>query len=701
MSSSGSKVAVILVEASSTPSGDVVFVSTDAAGSPSNFKSGVLGQLGLSESSIPKPAALADGFAIISRPSGGLLCFIVTVSDQETESALQQNLLACLRALGQLHGQKLWLPLMGTRDGGLTHEASLRATLNAVHKSGLIFDDELHITIAAPEGTSRSDLKQLRDIAQTFIADEPSTAGVRDSADMQDDRPTDADMLGRTEFAAALARRINRMIGWGQPSDRTSLMIQLHAPWGAGKTSFMRLLEARLKKTPQSRWTILWFNAWENQRIEPPWWMLYDKLFSTLTSGSQVDIPLRIRISIRIKEMIWRLCVGNWANLFLIGSGVTLLGLAAFIDLHANPDASHTVSDYAKGAAAIIGLLSTLGGIVRTAFSNLLGGGSKAAQGFVEIAQDPITKLRRHYEHLLADSNRQIMIFIDDLDRCVFPYVVKLLEGIQTMFAHPSVVWLVASDRRWLTEAFEANYGSVKNVAEPGNRLGYQFLEKAFQLMVALPQIGENEKDRYWRSILGNSVSVEAGNEPLVKEAASLKAAEEELAGGKTEGEVLQVIQENADLSPQNRNRLRRLAVARMAADDIDRNVEHSLSPFSRVLKPNPRAMKRLLNSYTVFRDLALLGNILNTWEVGQRRELARWAILCMDSPVLLDILEQRPALLETSRGLLPEPMEDIALKSLWLQQRTQDLLYGFSNEFINLGPLRPEVVQQFAPLRG
>jgi hypothetical protein len=426
---------------------------------------------------------------------------------------------------------------------------------------------------------------------------------------------------------------------------------------------------------------------------------LYEKIYSTLTANSQVDIPRQTRCVMRIKEFAWRLSVGNWTYLVFVCLGVVLLFIALFGKYPLSLP-STDLSAYVMGIVGIIGLLSAVGGIVRTTLGNLLGGGSKAAQGFVDMAQDPITKLRRHYEHLLAGSNRQIMIFIDDLDRCSSDYVVKLLEGIQTMFAHPSVVWLMASDRRRLADAFEASYGSDKKIAEPGNRLGYQFLEKAFQLMIALPQISENDKDHYWRSMIGGSTLEKPPAQQPLDETATVKDAEENLAQVKSEGEVLQVLQKYANLSAQNTDHLRRLAVARMAADDIDRSVEHLLAPFSRVLKPNPRAMKRLLNSYTVFRDLALLGNLLNTQEISQRQELARWSILCMDSPVLLDLLEERPTLLETKRGRAPESMDD-ALISLWLKRRTQELLYGFSSELLELGRLRSETVQQFAPLRG
>jgi hypothetical protein len=685
MPASDAKFASILVDTDSKPSGDVVFASTDAAGSPGWLNSRILQQLGLSIDSIPKPAMLTDGFAITNGPSGNLLCFIVTVSDQETEVALRQNLLACLGALGKLAGKSMWLPLMGTGDGGLSRETSLTAILDTLHESRLVFDDRLQITIAASDDTPRSELKRIRDMVRIFVGGLKPFADLRDSADMQDDRPTDADMLGRTQYANALAKRINRMMGWGEPSDRTSLMIQLHAPWGAGKTSFMRLFAVSLSKLPQSRWTIVWFNAWENQRISPPWWMLYEKIYSTLTANSQVDISWQTRRVMQIKEFAWRLSVGNWTNLLFVCLGVVLLCVAQltkYLPFFQSTDV--------KGILEIIGLLTAVGGIVRTALGNLIGGGSKAAQGFVDMAQDPITKLRRHYEHLLAGSDRQIMIFIDDLDRCSSDYVVKLLEGIQTMFAHPSVVWLMASDRRWLADAFEASYGSDKKIAEPGNRLGYQFLEKAFQLMIALPQISENDKDHYWRSMIGGSTLEKRPIGQTIDETATVKDAEENLAQVKTEGEVLQVLHKYANLSAQNTDHLRRLAVARMAADDIDRSVEHLLAPFSRVLKPNPRAMKRLLNSYTVFRDLALLGNLLNTEETGQRQELARWSIICMDSPVLLDLLE-------------------VALKSLWLKRRTQELLYGFSDELLEgfsgeqpkLGRLQPETLQQFSPLRG
>src|SRR3712207_7942290 len=40
--------------------------------------------------------------------------------------------------------------------------------------------------------------------------------------------------------------------------------------------------------------------------------------------------------------------------------------------------------------------------------------------------------------------------FVDDLDRCQSSYVIRLLEGIQTLFSDPRVMYVISADRRWL-----------------------------------------------------------------------------------------------------------------------------------------------------------------------------------------------------------------------------------------------------------
>src|SRR5215470_190937 len=115
------------------------------------------------------------------------------------------------------------------------------------------------------------------------------------------------------------------MAGWGRTEDRNSIMIQLHAPWGAGKTSFVQMLSEELTSLNR-HWVVVTFNAWENQRIDPPWWMLYETISRSLLPSN----PIAQRV-MRAKELLWRLAVGNSSNLILIGLGC--LALVAVLTL--------------------------------------------------------------------------------------------------------------------------------------------------------------------------------------------------------------------------------------------------------------------------------------------------------------------------------------------------------------------------------
>jgi len=75
-----------------------------------------------------------------------------------------------------------------------------------------------------------------------------------------------------------------------------------------------------------------------------------------------------------------------------------------------------------------------------------------------------------------------VCVFIDDLDRCGADYVVNLLEGIQTLFRHKKVAYVVAADRNWIKASFEVRYAPFSvAVGSAGQPLGYLFLRRFFK----------------------------------------------------------------------------------------------------------------------------------------------------------------------------------------------------------------------------
>jgi hypothetical protein len=66
-----------------------------------------------------------------------------------------------------------------------------------------------------------------------------------------------------------------------------------------------------------------------------------------------------------------------------------------------------------------------------------------------------------------------------------------------------------------------------------------------------------------------------------------------------SEAEVVEALRQ---ASPLARRIVAEDAVDRLSAQEVEAATEHVLQPFARLLDPNPRSMKRFLNSYSMLR---------------------------------------------------------------------------------------------------
>lgn len=149
------------------PNADIVFAPIDAIGTPGRLNQFVLSHLGLDREYLPMESELSKGFAI-RELSGGLLVFVVTVgTDRDTADNLRINLSAALRDLESFVNMSVWIPLMGTGAGGLSHESSLRITLNALTLARYI-EHNWKVTVSVPTDAN-FDTEFLHDIRHLVL----------------------------------------------------------------------------------------------------------------------------------------------------------------------------------------------------------------------------------------------------------------------------------------------------------------------------------------------------------------------------------------------------------------------------------------------------------------------------------------------------------------------------------------------------
>ena len=338
----------------------------------------------------------------------------------------------------------------------------------------------------------------------------------------------DEDLLGRDAFAGYICKLIENSVlcqvcngegcarcdktGFSKPETNHIL---LYGHWGAGKSTVLNFLTAKLEQ--DDKWLVAEFNAWQNQHVRPPWWSLMDCIFQRAIREKALNRRDKLR------ENLWRLSAGRMQYLYNAILLVLLMMILAIIIYEIGPfmirllpnnqDNSTSIlhlmannlDDISKIIAAIVVIMGTICAAIWTlSSSSLLLGSYRAAQNYTKLTNDPMNKIKEHFEILASRINRKhIVVLIDDLDRCQSSYVVELLEGIQTLFHQAPVVFVVAADRRWLNVCYEQVYEKLnERVNEPGKSLGTLFLEKVFHFSTPMPGITKELKQRYWKYLL-------------------------------------------------------------------------------------------------------------------------------------------------------------------------------------------------------
>lgn len=477
-----------------------------------------------------------------------------------------------------------------------------------------------------------------RDVSAEQAATVPRQA-YNDSVATHVDEPAMIDLLERAPFASVLARNIIEARASGE-SKASAFIVHLHGPWGAGKSSVLNFLEDKLKAAVDP-WLVVRFNAWRDQRRQPPWWSLITCIYAGACAKSDGATANRLwwrwfKWRVRADFMPWALSAALIAVCLLL----LVLGFTSAI--------GPTVS--------VLGTTITLLGAGAVAIRSLALGSQRAAQTYAELKADPFQPMTTLFDRLIAAIGRPVAVFIDDLDRCDGTYVVELLEGVQTLMRGAPVTYVVAADRKWICSSFEQKYAKFSpTIGEPGRPLGYLFLDKIFQVSAAVPQIASDVRSAYWESLLQISASGSTSGKGREKAEAARRDADEKAQAaleGLTTHEQLLVAVERVEESndPIAIQATRAEAAMRITSAEASAEVEHRLKPYARLLEPNPRSMKRLVNAYGMHQATLFLAG-----RSAPPDALVRWTILELRWPLLADFLATRPGHIDHLRKSLAD----------------------------------------------
>jgi hypothetical protein len=243
--------------------------------------------------------------------------------------------------------------------------------------------------------------------------------------EIEESNPFINDALNRKESAETLTELI---ISTNDP-----LVICIDAPWGQGKTTFLRMWEQHLKN---NNIPTIYFNAWENDFTDDALVSLIGEIGSAIDdiskNGDQSKAHEYLEKAKNIGVGLLKRSIPVAAKIATAGAldldKITEQALASF----AESIAKEQLEKYEKSKKALTTFRSALSDLAKS-FS--------------------------------SDEERKPLVFIiDELDRCRPSFSIEVLEKAKHFFNVENIIFVLGADKEQLGHSIKAVYGNGLNV---------------------------------------------------------------------------------------------------------------------------------------------------------------------------------------------------------------------------------------------
>ncbi len=295
--------------------------------------------------------------------------------------------------------------------------------------------------------------------------------------------PTDKDLLDFTPYVETLVDVCKTAI--------TPLTIGVFGTWGSGKTSLMRMVRKGLPPT----FTVAWFDAWKYDKEETLWRAFPLSILSALhLDGKLTDDELS-----KLTALLYR-------ALDLEKSGGVTIDLAK-LGAKAAQGAVQIGLPFLPGGAALDKLVEELQkagaeNLSETAFEAIQRERTKIHIEQVRFLEQFQQQFARLVKDRICAQNGRLVVFVDDLDRCLPEKAIEVLEAIKLFVDVPGCVFLLGLDQEVIARGIEIKYRELKQNSEEDKAPrfvidGARYLEKIIQLPFWIPPVERDDMDDF------------------------------------------------------------------------------------------------------------------------------------------------------------------------------------------------------------
>lgn len=318
--------------------------------------------------------------------------------------------------------------------------------------------------------------------------------------------------------------------------------------WGSGKSSLMRMADDRL--SAKETIVTVSFSPWRFEGYDDMKAALMAAVIQSISNRVAEEEPLQKRVGAILKRL------------------ARTIGLVrvAPIAVAAAAKAGHAPPPVAAAAGEVAGAVAE-------------------AASAPEPEPEPIRSISEFHEEFdrlmgeLGDEVSSVVVFVDDLDRCLPETIVDTFEAIRLFLHVQKTAYVIAAHPRIVEAAIDSRYEANRRGDE---NLGRDYLEKILQVVITVPALAEPEVESYINLLFAEQ-HLSGESLDRLRDEARRRRSEDQLGVVMNYGIARDVLGE-----PQ-------------AELDRDFSLASRIAPIlARGLRGNPRQIKRFLNTLTL-----------------------------------------------------------------------------------------------------
>ncbi len=272
--------------------------------------------------------------------------------------------------------------------------------------------------------------------------------------------------------------------------------VGIFGTWGTGKSSLLNLIEVDLKQRANDDVIVIRFDAWLYQGFDDARAALMDVIARALYEKAKEDAGL----------------LGLAKRLLARVNTVRALGFA--IEVAA---AVHGTPMFGAVAGAVGGIGNYAAGAADVDDAKAVAEGGKEILGIIDPERkksppEEIDAFRTEFSELLTKLGKTMVVFVDNLDRCLPTQTIRTLEALRLFLFMENSAFVVAADEDMVRHSVSQHF------RDADTRHVKDYLDKLIQVPVRVPRLGVAETRAYLFMLFANASDVDKKAVELLRE---------------------------------------------------------------------------------------------------------------------------------------------------------------------------------------